>query len=237
MAILERNNSLSQRMVTELGKAIVRGEYNSETGLPSESDLCEKFGVSRTAVREAVKMLSAKGLISSRQRQGIRILPKSNWNLLDSEVLSWSLKGEVSLQVLREYLQMRKGIEPQAAALAAQTSDFSAISKIEQALAKMRTAAESGDPKAELEADIEFHISILLATKNRFYIHMKEFTSTALHASIQFTSPVKADPIAVVEEHEKIYQAIKSGNAERARNIMYMLIDEAILFVEAKIDQ
>ncbi|EWH09811.1 GntR family transcriptional regulator [Catenovulum agarivorans DS-2] len=237
MPILERNNSLSQRMVAELGRAIVCGEYTSETGLPSEADLCEQFGVSRTAVREAVKMLSAKGLITSRQRQGISVLPKSSWNLLDSEVLSWSLKGEVSLQVIREYLQMRKGIEPQAAALAAQTADVHAIAKIEQAVGKMRIAAESGDPKAELEADIEFHISVLLATKNRFYIHMKEFTSTALRASIQFTSPVKADPIAVVEEHEKIYQAIKSGNSERARNIMYMLIDEAISFVEAKIDQ
>jgi len=88
MVVLERNFSLSQRMTQELGCAIVRGDYSSTDGLPTEAELCERFGVSRTAVREAVKMLSAKGLISSRPRQGIRILPEEEWNIFDSDILN-----------------------------------------------------------------------------------------------------------------------------------------------------
>ncbi|AWB66302.1 FadR family transcriptional regulator [Saccharobesus litoralis] len=235
MAVLERNHNLSQRMTKELGRGIVCGEYSMEDGLPSEAELCDEFGVSRTAVREAVKMLSAKGLISSRPRQGIRILPQVEWNLLDSDVLTWSLEGKVSLHVLKEYLQMRMGIEPEAAALAARYAKPENIAAIEDALARMKSAFETEDSEAELEADIDFHVGILYATGNRFYIHMRDFTRTALKVSIQHTTPIKADPMGIVDDHGKVLNAIKAGNAERAKNTMFLLIDEAITFIEQEI--
>ena len=121
MQVLERNNSLAQRVTRELGRAILCGEYKPNHSLPTEAKLCENFGVSRTAVREAVKMLSAKGLITSKPRQGIKVQPEIEWNLLDSELLEWSLESNPSMNVLKEYLQMRIAIEPEAAALAARS--------------------------------------------------------------------------------------------------------------------
>ncbi|WP_394171594.1 FadR/GntR family transcriptional regulator [Saccharospirillum alexandrii] len=236
MAVLERNLSLSQRMTQELGRSIVCGEFNANESLPSEAVLCESFGVSRTAVREAVKMLSAKGLISSRQRQGIRILPEEEWNILDSDLLRWSLESNPSMRVLKEFLQMRIAIEPAAAALAAQNARPERLATIREALERM-DQAKSGSPEQALEADIDFHISILYASENRFFIRMRDFTRTALNVSIRHTNVIKSNPGGVVHDHSLVYDAIAEGDAELAKQRMFLLIDEALTFIEQELEK
>ena len=232
MAILDRNFNLSQRMVQELGRTIICGEFLDDS-LPTEAELCEKFGVSRSAVREAVKMLSAKGLISSKPRQGIRILPEDQWNIFDPDLLRWVLESKPSLHVLKEFLQVRIAIEPEAAALAARYADQTALDNIEKALEGMRKA--EGNSKEDLEADIAFHVSILYASNNRFYIRLRDFISTALRVSISHTNPIKGNHEGVVEDHSKVFNAIKNRNPERAKHSMLALIDEALNFIEDSI--
>ncbi|HEY7885182.1 MAG TPA: FadR/GntR family transcriptional regulator [Cellvibrionaceae bacterium] len=236
MAVLERNFNLSQRMTQELGRSIVCGEFDANESLPTEADLCERFGVSRTAVREAVKMLSAKGLISSRPRQGIRIMPEEDWNIFDSDLLRWSLEGNPSLKVLKEFLQMRIAIEPEAAALAARFARPQRVRAIGDALERMRIAGEDNIDMA-LQADIDFHISILYASENRFYIRMRDFTRTALNVSIRHTNVIKGNHDGIIEDHAKVFHAIEAGNAERAKNAMFLLIDEALTFIEQKLER
>ena len=186
--------------------------------------------------REAVKMLAAKGLISSRPRQGISVEPASNWNLYDTSVLSWLLNSSPSLLVLKEFLQMRLAIEPQAAALAAEFARDEDIDQIEKAVLAMRAAAQ--DPKASMhDADLAFHTSILFASRNRFFYQLRDFISTALNVSIQHTTPAKANDLAVAEDHAKIYTAIRNRQPERAKNLMTHLIDEAMSFIEVAIKQ
>ncbi|WP_158969538.1 FadR/GntR family transcriptional regulator [Paraglaciecola sp. L3A3] len=237
MANFAGSKNLSQRMTSELGRAIVCGEYPRDVSLPTEAALCDKFGVSRTAVREAIKMLTAKGLISSKPKQGIRILPEEHWNILDAEMLSWSLQAKPSLSVLKEFTQMRMAVEPEACALAARHATPERLADIEDALTRMQLSVKNNDQAAELQADIDFHVAILYATENRFYIHMRDFTSTALNVSIQHTTPAIDDPEGVVEEHARIFNAIKTGNAERAKNSMFLLIDEALSIIEKKLAQ
>jgi DNA-binding FadR family transcriptional regulator len=232
MALLERNFNLSQRMVQELGRSIICGEF-SNRALPTEADLCENFGVSRSAVREAVKMLSAKGLVSSKPRQGIRVLPEDQWNIFDPDLLRWMLESKPTLNVLKEFLQVRIAMEPEAAALAARYGDDSKIAAIEKALEKMRRAPENS--KEDLEADIAFHISILYASKNRFYIRLRDFIATALRVSISLTSPIKGNHDGIVEDHRRVLQAIKNRDPQAARLAMHQLIDEALNFIEQKI--
>ncbi|ALS99752.1 FadR/GntR family transcriptional regulator [Lacimicrobium alkaliphilum] len=235
MARIE-NLNLSQRVTNELGRAIVSGEYTIESGLPTEAKLCDEYGISRTAIREAVKMLAAKGLISSRPRQGIRVEEPSNWNLYDTSVLKWLLSSSPSLHVLREFLQMRLAIEPQAAALAAEFGKDEDIDQIEYALNDMKTAAE--DPQASMhDADLRFHTSILYASGNRFFFQLREFISTALDVSIQHTTPAKGNDMSVAEDHGKIYTAIRNRQPERAKNMMTYLIDEAMSFIEQEIQR
>lgn len=234
MARILENLNLSQQVTNDLGRAIVAGEYSSASGLPTEAQLCEEYGISRTAVREAVKMLSAKGLISSRPRQGISVEPASNWNLYDTSVLSWLLNSSPSLLVLKEFLQMRLAIEPQAAALAAEFARDEDIDQIEKAVLAMRAAAQ--DPKASMhDADLAFHTSILFASRNRFFFQLRDFISTALNVSIQHTTPAKANDLAVADDHAKIYTAIRNRQPERAKNLMTHLIDEAMAFIEVEI--
>ncbi len=232
MAILDRNFNLSQRMVQELGRTIICGEFVDDS-LPTEAELCDKFGVSRSAVREAVKMLSAKGLITSKPRQGIRIQPEDQWNIFDPDLLRWVLESKPSLHVLKEFLQVRIAIEPEAAALAARYADQSKLDAIENALEGMRKA--EGNSKEDLEADIAFHVSILYASNNRFYIRLRDFISTALRVSISHTNPIKGNHEGVVEDHSKVFNAIKNRNPERARQAMLALIDEALNFIEDSI--
>lgn len=235
MARIE-NLNLSQRVTNELGKAIISGSYNTSTGLPTEAQLCEEYGISRTAVREAVKMLAAKGLISSRPRQGIRVESAANWNLYDTSVLRWLLDSSPSLHVLKEFLQMRMAVEPQAAALAARRGDNEAIGRINDAVKAMRKAVDDGEGSLH-EADLAFHTAILSASGNRFFYQLREFIITALNVSIQHTTPAKGNKKTIVEEHEKVYAAILAGEPERAKNMMAYLIDEAMTFIENEIAQ
>ncbi len=234
MARIE-NLNLSQRVTNELGKAIISGSYDGQTGLPTEAQLCEEYGISRTAVREAVKMLAAKGLISSRPRQGIRVESADNWNLYDTNVLKWMLESSPSLQVLKEFLQMRLAIEPEAAALAARHQNVEAIANIKAALTAMENEAEKQDGNIH-EADLAFHTAILQASGNRFFYQLREFITTALNVSIQHTTPAKGSKTAIAEEHAKGYNAIANGEAGRAKNMMTYLIDEAMAFIEQEME-
>ena len=236
MGRIIENLNLSEQVTNDLGRAIVAGEYSCESGLPTEAQLCTEYGISRTAVREAVKMLAAKGLISSRPRQGIRVEQPSNWNLYDTSVLKWLLDSSPSLLVLKDCLQMRRAIEPQAAALAAEYAKDEDIDQIEAAVNSMRLAAQ--DPKGSLhEADLAFHTSILFASRNSFFYQLRDFIRTPLNFIIPHTTPAKANDLAVVEDHAKICAAIRNRQPERARNLMTHLIDEAMAFIEAEINR
>ncbi|MDN4502070.1 FadR/GntR family transcriptional regulator [Alteromonadaceae bacterium BrNp21-10] len=235
MARIE-NLNLSQRVTNELGQAIIGGHYTSESGLPTEAKLCEEYGISRTAIREAVKMLAAKGLISSRPRQGILVEPAANWNLYDTSVLKWMLASSPSLLILKEFLQMRLAVEPEAAALAAKFGSDDAIDRIELALDVMQQAV--GDPDVSLhDADLAFHTSILYASNNRFFYQLRDFISTALNVTIQHTTPAKGNDQSVVDDHAKIYQAIRNRQSDQVKSMMTDLIEEAIVVIEAKIKQ
>lgn len=233
MARLE-NLNLSQQVTNELGKAIVAGNYNTETGLPTEAQLCEVYGISRTAIREAVKMLAAKGLISSRPRQGIRVESEDNWNLYDTSVLKWLLESNPSLYVLKEFLQVRLAIEPQAAALAARKGDQAAIAEIKIALDKIQAVAEDSEGVMH-EPKLVFHTAILHASGNRFFYQLRDFIRTALNVSVQHTAQAKSNKKATVEEYLKVYNAIASGDSERAKNMMTYMIDESMTLIEKEI--
>jgi len=180
-------------------------------------------------------MLSAKGLIASRPRQGIRILPEQDWNIFDSDLLSWMLEGKPSLRVLKEFLQVRVAIEPEAAALGARYARPAYVKEIGDAWARMKAAGDDHD--ATCVADIDFHIAILYSSENRFFIRMRDFVRTALNASIRHTIIMKADQEAVIEEHARVYRAIQAGNPEDARQAMLLLIEEALGHIEVALSK
>src|SRR4051812_30587728 len=129
--------SVTYGLLESLGHAIVTREYEGRS-FPTEAELSERYRASRSVTREAVKMLTAKGLLSARPRHGTVIEPESEWNLLDPDVLRWLLERKFSMALLAQFTEMRLGIEPTAAALAATRADAAAVEKIRHALERMR---------------------------------------------------------------------------------------------------
>lgn len=232
---LDPNRNLTHQVAHAIGHAILQGKYLRDEAFPSEAELSQTFKVSRSATREAVKMLTAKGLLSSRPRQGIRILPESNWNMFDTDVLGWILNGPRSLELLRDFVQMRMAVEPEAAALAAQFPASDAVANIGLALDRMR-AAEAGEDDP-LESDIAFHTAILAASHNRFFAQLQPFSATALRASIRQTNRAKGVTTADVDTHAKVYQAILKGKPDAARKAMRGLLEEALNLIESQLQK
>jgi len=214
------HRNLTHQLVHELGKRILQGKYPIDSNLPSEAGICAEFDMSRTATREAVKMLTGKGLICSRPRKGIKVLPLKHWNLFDVDVLNWILIGKPDLLMLRHFMQVRLALEPQAAYLAAQFAQEQDLAKIESALQKMKTAEQEFGVNSDSthEADIEFHKSILMATNNPFFMQLENFIATALKINLRFTNRVSAVTTIEYQSHKDLFEHIKSNQAQAASN-------------------
>jgi DNA-binding FadR family transcriptional regulator len=218
--------NLTYAIVEELGQAVVTQSYSDDDPFPIEAELCKQFGASRTVLREAVKMLTAKGLLSARPRQGTWVEPEANWNLLDPDVLRWLLERKFSLDLLAEFTEVRMAIEPMAAMIAARNATPDSLAPIRKAIERMKAAAKGEDDP--LASDIAFHVAVLHATGNRFYAQLEDVVNTALRISIRLTNQVKGVPLADVNLHKKVMDAIEAGDAERARRTMQAIIQEVL---------
>jgi len=226
MIVRGRSRNLTYSIVHDLGVAIVTGTYSKKNPFPVEAELCKQFGASRTALREAVKMLTAKGLLSARPRQGTWVQPEENWNLLDPDVLTWLLERKFSPTLLIEFTEIRLAVEPGAAALAARVAGPAEKAALRAAIERM-SAADRGDDDP-LESDIAFHLAVLRASGNRFYAQLSELIATALRFSIRTTNRYKGVRLASVADHRKVSDAILAGKSVQAAEAMRSLIQEAL---------
>lgn len=220
--------NLTYGLQESLGRAIVSGAY-SDSRFPTEADLAEQFSVSRSVTREAVKMLSAKGLVSARPRVGTVVTSVDQWNLLDPDVMRWLLERKFSLVLLRQFSELRVAIEPAAAGLAAVNVDRGGVALIEQGFARM-VAAEAGEDDA-LDADVAFHTAILRASGNPFFLQFEQLIDSALRTSIQFTNRFK-NRTASLPDHGAVLEAIIAGDADSAKKAMQFLISEVIFLID-----
>jgi DNA-binding FadR family transcriptional regulator len=220
--------NLTFGMLDSLGRAIVTGAYDEER-FPTEAELAATHNVSRSVTREAVKMLTAKGLLTARPRKGTTVQPASSWNLFDTDVLRWLLERKFSLELLRQFSELRIAIEPEAAALAAREADSAALAAIAGGYARME-AAEAGRDDA-LESDIAFHIAILEACGNPFYRQFSDVVATALRTSIRFTNRFKGRT-ASLPAHHAVLAAIQARDAEGARTTMVAIIRDVMILIE-----
>jgi DNA-binding FadR family transcriptional regulator len=215
--------SLTYGLLDILGSAIIAGDYK-ERPLPTEAELAKLHGVSRSVIREAVKMLVAKGLVGARPRWGTFVQPDEDWNYADGDVLRWLLKRRRSVGLLRQFGELRLAVEPEAAALAAERATPEQIAAIAAALTRMREAERQRYD--DLDAVIAFHAAILRAVGNPFFLHFREVVSTALNMSRRFAGTAPG-PAASLRDHAAVYEAIARGEAEAARAAMGRLIRDA----------
>lgn len=216
--------NLTYGLLDHLGKSIVTGGYDDKP-FPTEAELSKQHGVSRSVTREAVKMLTTKGLLSARPRQGTIVQPGDSWNLFDPDVLRWQLDRKFSIELLREFSELRIAIEPAAAALAARAADNAGLTAIRAGFVRMQ-AAEAGNDDT-LEADIAFHLSILRASANPFFAQFRDVVATALRTSIRFTNRIKGRT-ADLAAHEAVKVAIEAHDPAAAQAAMLGIIDDVM---------
>jgi DNA-binding FadR family transcriptional regulator len=212
--------NITQNLTHTLGLAIIRGDFVES--LPSEAEICERFGVSRSSTREAVKMLSAKGLISSRPKQGIRVQPERTWNMFDPDVLKWTLVSKPTLSLLREFFEMRLVSDPQAAYLAAKHAQPENIVQLRKALDRMRDADFGLDDV--LDADIAFITALFEATHNRFFIQLIEFTSTALRVTSRYSNRMQGINFSTLTTCTAVFDAIVQKQSDTAFELVQQML-------------
>lgn len=220
-----KTSNLTRTIVDDLGRAIVTQKYADES-FPFESDLCTRYNASRSVVREAVKMLTAKGLLEARKRVGTVVQPESEWSMFDSDVLRWLLERDFSIDLLIDFTQMRLAIEPRAASLAAQVATGPQRKAMTHAIEQM-FAAERGEDDP-LEADIAFHVAVLDASNNRFLRQFKDLADATLRFSIRRTNEYKGVSRASAADHKVVLDAILQGDVELAAKAMFDLIASAL---------
>jgi DNA-binding FadR family transcriptional regulator len=170
-------------------------------------------------------MLTAKGLVNTRPRRGTIVLPESDWNLADPDILDWLLHRKNVLPLILEFAEIRLAIEPAASGLAARVADDVALTEMQAALNRMRDAAEGEDDP--LDADIAFHVSILRAARNRFFWSLRFMIEVALRFSIRISNQTKGVERGSVDDHERILDAIVAGDQQAAEASMRSLILES----------
>jgi DNA-binding FadR family transcriptional regulator len=209
-----------------LGSAIVSGQIAPGERLTGEVENAEALDVSRSAYREAVQVLTAKGLVESRPKAGTRVLPRSRWNVLDPAVLAWAFSGEPDLDFVRDLFELRAIVEPNAARLAAERRDKTDIRDLKDALVRMRRhtlVTEEGRA-----ADRDFHDALLRATHNAALVALSASIGAAVNWTTQFKQRVRALPRDPVPDHARVCDAIVAGDAEAASAAMRALVDLAL---------
>lgn len=199
-----------------LGIKIVSGEYPANTILPSEAEFSELLKVSRTSFREAVKVLAAKGFLESRPKIGTRVLPRSNWNLMDPDVLSWHFEVGPYPGFVEELNEIRTILEPQASALAAERHTAEDLAAIENAYLAMEQAKQGSIE--ESTADLDFHQAIIAAARNQLLTSLGNRIEAALLGSFQLSK--STSPTAHVESlpnHKRILDAIAARDPVAAK--------------------
>lgn len=220
---------LYEDVVNEIGLRIVGGVYAIGEILPSEEALVEELGVSRTVIREAVKVLTEKGMLQPRPKLGTVVHPRQHWKLLDEDVLNWELQTGQQEALLHKVTEARRIIEPEAAALAAERSTSEQLRRMQEAFDGMAYAAEHFENHADdyIQYDMVFHTVILEACGNELLGQMANMMRRALIASREVTTRIPGKAAAAIPAHRAVLQAIQQRNPQAAYDTMRNLIDLA----------
>lgn len=211
--------------VDHLGAAIVAGRYGPGSTIPPEPLLCEELGVSRTVVREAVKSLIAKGLVSSGPKVGTRVLEPQQWNWFDPDVVAWQSKAGLTREYLRDLQELRRVVEPAAVRMAAERATPEDLAEIESAYAGMKKAVEEGGDY--VTHDLRFHQGLLKACHNRMLVQMSKALSALLRTSFEISTSRKDGPRNSLPLHRAVADAVAAHDPVRAERAIIMLIDGA----------
>ncbi len=193
--------------------------------LPTENELCLRHGVSRTVIRESLKILEPKGMVRGRSRIGTQVCPREEWNILDGQVLEWIGPRIFELDLLGSVLEARRAIEPFAAECAAERATVQEVAEIERAWQTMRDA--EGDVARFTEADVTFHAALLRASHNRVFMQLAGIIQAALQFSLHASNAAVDAHGEAVAVHRELIEALRLRDGATARACSRRMLDLA----------
>lgn len=212
-------------VVDGLGLSIISGAFAVGSLLPGDTELAQRFKVSRTVLREAMKTLAAKGLVVPRARVGTRVTEKNLWNMFDSDVIKWHFQSGVDEAFLLHLYDIRLAFEPFAAALVAERASGEDIEQLRQLAEAMGGPAHTTD--SLVVADLEFHLAIAEFSRNPFMRTVGSLIEAVLVGMFRMSAPALSDENALGDVsliHMRIVDSIRARDAERARKAMEHVI-------------
>ena len=215
--------NLHGHVVQVLGQRIVSGAIKQGEVLPPEATMAEEMEVSRTSLREAMKVLSAKGLVEARPKVGTRVRDARFWSQLDADVLAWRCASMPTADFVQKLSEMREIIEPAAAASAASHRTVTQLKRMQTAFDAMEA---SHDPESWTTADIDFHEAILAATGNELLISLFSVIETALSSYFTMSALTAVNFKYSLPQHRAVFLAIREKDAEAAQKAMLKVISD-----------
>jgi GntR family transcriptional regulator, galactonate operon transcriptional repressor len=218
---------LFDHVVETLALGIVGGRFPSGEVLPNEETLADDITVSRSSYREALKFLTSKGLIEAKPKTGTRVRPRADWNLLDPDILRWSLEAGPSVEFARDLFELRRIVEPEATRLAALRRSSADVVRIEDALVRMETRTPLG--AASIRGDLDFHERVFEASGNRALACLKNVVAPTILWSQEVKRVIGPEEFtSSLKDHRRIFDAIVAGDGEQAAAQATLLITDAL---------
>lgn len=210
-----------------LGIDIIKGRYPEGAKLPGDAEMMALFSVSRPVLREGVKTLVAKGLLSTRAKIGTVVRQRSAWNMFDVDVLAWHLEGRIDARFILDLAEIRLAVEPRSAALAAQRRTDTHVAELRRSVEHMRR--HKSNPVGFVEGDLDLHVAIAEAADNPFMRSMGGVIQAALRASFLLLAPASdRERDVTIDAHERIVEAVENRSPEAASAAMSTAIFNGI---------
>lgn len=220
-------SGLHAQVLDQLGLAICGGELRAGEILHIET-LVSRFGVSRSVVREVLRVLSSMRMVESRRRIGTAILPATQWNVYDPQVIRWRLASDGRLGQLRSITELRGAVEPEAARLAAERATPDEASTLVGLAARMWAAGQGDDETEFLVLDIEFHRLVLASSGNEMFLKLNELVAEVLTGRHHYGLMPHHPQEEALQLHADVAQAIQRHDGARARAAMLRIMEQAM---------
>lgn len=229
---LEAPENLHARVTRSLGLRLIEADRTGEEVLfPNEAQLCQQLGVSRSILREAVKVLADKGMVQVRPRSGTRSRPRSEWNLLDPDVLCWQSEARTDARFLREVCEVRLGIEPAAAGFAALRATPEQMEAMAVAL-QVRETLDASQFEALADSNLHFYETVVEASQNPMFRKLSTSIHMPMRVALSYTAKLAASRELENEANRALYEAIVRRDPPAARTAAEEIVGFAMLAVE-----
>lgn len=228
----KRKPRVKQEIVANLARRILSGEIQPSEYLPKESELCTQYGVSRTVIREATKVLESKGLLLSRSRVGTRVLDASEWNMLDPELLALASSNFHDPRFVDSLMEARRIIEPAAAELAASRAGPRDLAAMDEAYRRMCASLPHDVPQCS-EADMEFHTALLVASHNHVLMQLASVIRASMRALFELTTHLGSAHEQALHLHGAVVEAVRLRQPGAAKAAIVRILETAVADLHA----